>query len=118
VAAHLEHDLLVAAHASFVRAEHFDLPALLLGVARIHAEQVAGENAGLVAARPRADFYDHVLAIARIFGEQHPAQAVFHLGDRRFDAADLLARQSAHIGVIEQRLGLLQLVERLLVAAR
>jgi len=118
VAAHLEHDLLVAAHASFVRAEHFDLPALLLGVARIHAEQVAGEDARLVAARPSANLDDDVFGVARVFRQQHPPQPVFERGHFLGQPVSFLAGQVGHVRVVEQRLGLFQVIERRAVLAR
>jgi hypothetical protein len=51
-------DLLVAAHLAFGDAVDLDLPALQRRVALVHAEQVAGEQRGLVAAGAGADFED------------------------------------------------------------
>ena len=59
------HDFLVAA--VLARAGRFDLdpPALAFGVARVHAEQVAGEDRRLVAAGAGAHFQVQVAIVAR-----------------------------------------------------
>jgi hypothetical protein len=49
-------DFAVAAELGFAGRQNLDLPALALGVARIHAEEVAGEQRRLVAAGAGADF--------------------------------------------------------------
>ena len=51
---------LVAAQLAGDSRHHLDLPALALGVARVHAEQVAGEQRRLVAAGAGADFEEDV----------------------------------------------------------
>ena len=50
----LEDDLLQAADAALAVRHHFDLPAAVLGVARVHAEEVGREERGFVAARAGA----------------------------------------------------------------
>src|SRR5258708_259678 len=50
--------------------EDFDFPALRFGVARIHAEEIAGEKSGFVAAGARAHFDDNALFVVGIFREQ------------------------------------------------
>ena len=47
---------------------HFDPPALRLGVARIHPEQVPGEQRRFLAAGAATDFHDDVLVVVRVFG--------------------------------------------------
>jgi hypothetical protein len=49
-------------------------PALALGVAQVHAQEVAGEQGGLVTALPRLDLEDDVLAVVRVAGQQQLAQ--------------------------------------------
>ena len=56
---------------------HLDLPALLGGIALVHAEQVAGEQRGLVAAGAGADFEDGVALVHRVFGQQREADFLF-----------------------------------------
>ena len=58
-------DFLDAAAAGVAEVEDVDLPALALGVARVHAEQIAGEQRRFVAAGAGADFEDHVLLVVR-----------------------------------------------------
>src|SRR5260370_25269523 len=50
--------------------EDFDFPALRFGVARIHAEEIAGEKSGFVAAGARANFDDNALFVVGIFREK------------------------------------------------
>ena len=73
--------------------QDFDLPALLLGEARVHAEDLGGEERGLVAAGAGADFEDDVLLVVRILGQQQHLQFFF---DRR--QARLRARSSSSCG--------------------
>jgi len=65
-AADLRDDLLEAAHGAFAQGDHLDLPALRGGIAFVHAEQIAGEERGLVAAGAGADFQDHVALVHRV----------------------------------------------------
>ena len=55
---------------SLLDGEDADLRALALGVARVHAVKVGGEDSRLVPARSGADFHDDFLVVARVFGEQ------------------------------------------------
>src|SRR6267154_487107 len=50
--------------------EDFDFPALDFGEARVHAVEIAGEDAGFVAAGASADFHDHALFIEGIFRQE------------------------------------------------
>ena len=63
-------DLAVAAVLAGALAEHLDAPALALGVARVHPEQVAGEDRGLVAAGAGADLEEDVALVARVRRDQ------------------------------------------------
>ena len=66
----LEDDLLEPAQAVLVGVDDLDLPALPLGVARVHAEQVGGEQRGLVAALALAHLDDHILRVVRVARQQ------------------------------------------------
>ena len=66
----LEDDLLVTADADGALGKDLALPILAVGVARVHAEQVGGEERGLVPARARADFHEDVFIVARVFGDE------------------------------------------------
>src|SRR5580704_1574428 len=53
------------------RAFHdFDFPALGFGVARVHAEEIAREDAGFITAGAGADFKDDVFVVDGIVGEE------------------------------------------------
>ena len=58
-------DFFIAAVFAFVLREDLHPPAATLGVTRIHAEQVAGENRRLVATGAGTDFEEHVAAVVR-----------------------------------------------------
>ena len=63
-------DFLVAAVFAGAGGFDFDLPALAFGVARVHAEQVAGEDRRFVAAGAGADFQVEVAFVARVLRDQ------------------------------------------------
>jgi hypothetical protein len=67
-AADFGNDLLEAPHGAFARRNHLDLPALVGGIAFVHAEKIAGEERGLVAAGAGADLHDHVALVHRVLG--------------------------------------------------
>ena len=87
--------------------EDLDPPTLALGIARIHAEQVAGKDRRLVAAGAGTDFEEHVAPILRIFRQQHALQAAFQLLQLHAGTGDFLFSHLAQIriAVLEQRLG-------------
>ena len=64
VALDAERDLAEAAQLGRDHVDRLERPALRLGVAPVHLEEVAGEERGLVAAGPGADLDDH----ARVVG--------------------------------------------------
>ena len=59
-------DLLVTTVFAISRRQDFHLPAHRLGVARVHAEQVARENRGFVAARAGTDLQVDVAVVVRV----------------------------------------------------
>src|SRR3569832_1917709 len=59
--------LLVAPDFAGVFRHDLNLPALALGIARVHAQQVAGEQRRLVTARAGADFQEDVALVVGIF---------------------------------------------------
>ena len=86
-------DFLVAAHLARAFRHDLDLPALALGVARVHAEQVAGEQRRFVAAGAGADFEEDVALVVGVFRQQQLLQVGFEL------------RQSLPCAVLDFRLG-------------
>ena len=63
-------DFLVAAHVAFAAPTNLDLPAVLGGVALVHAEQIAREQGRFVAAGAGPDFQDDVALIHRILRDE------------------------------------------------
>ena len=66
-------DLLVAAHRAFARRHRPRPSTCWRRIALVHAEQVAGEQRGLVAAGAGADFQDHVALVHRVLRDQREA---------------------------------------------
>jgi hypothetical protein len=90
---------LQSAAAGVAARHHVELPALTLGVARVHPEQVTGKERCLVAARAGADFEDDVFLVVRILGNEQDLQVlqqgVASCGER----AELLFGQLAHLRI-------------------
>ena len=80
-------------------AQHLDGEALGLGIARVHAVQVAGEDRGLVAAGAGAHLEEDVLVVARILRQQQQPQRFFFREQILLQAADLLVAELAHAGI-------------------
>src|SRR5690606_25230749 len=94
-ALHPRDDLLVAALLAVAGADHLDLPALLLGIAGIHAEQVAGEQRRLVAAGAGTDLEEDVAAVVRVARYQQTLEPRLQLIQAFAPFAQLQLRQFA-----------------------
>ena len=92
-------DFLVAAHRAFARGHDLDLPALLGGIALVHAEQIAGEQRRLVAAGAGADFENDVALVHRVLGQEREAQLLLERGAARFELGLFRLGDGAHLGV-------------------
>jgi hypothetical protein len=92
-------DFLVAAHRAFAGRHHLDLPAVLRRISLVHAEQVAGEQSGLVTAGAAADLQDDVALIHRVLRDQREADLVRERFAARFQGGFLGFRQRAHLGI-------------------
>ena len=71
---HGDLDVLVAAELGLGGVDDLGLPADPLGVAQVHAQQVAGEQRRLVAARARLDLEDDVLVVAGVARDEQKAE--------------------------------------------
>ena len=76
-----------------------DLPAHAPGVALVHAEQVAREEVGLLAALGAADLDDHVLAVVRVLGQEQHLQLRLEPLDVGLGAGHLAAHLLAIVAV-------------------
>ncbi len=108
---HLEDDLFEAADPGVVLRQDLGLPALQFGIARVHAEQVGGEQPGLIASRPGADLDDDVAIVARIAGHEQRSQPPVEFLQPRRQLLHLGLGQSAQVRVFvrAQAAGLLEL---------
>ena len=76
---HGDLDVLVAAELGLGGVDDLGLPADALGVAQVHAQQVAGEQGGLVAARAGLDLEDDVLVVAGVARDEQQPQLLGEL---------------------------------------
>ena len=81
------HDLLVAAEVVLREADDLGLPAAQLGIAAVHAEQIGGEQGGLVAAGAGAHLEDGALLVGGVLGQQLQAQLLLKLAQLRGSSA-------------------------------
>ncbi len=88
--------------------EHFHFPALRLGEAGVHPEELLGEEGGLVAAGAGADLDQHVLFVVRVLGQEQQLQLLFELPFPLLEPGQLLVGQLLHLRVVEQAAGLAQ----------
>ena len=92
-------DFLVAAVLAGALRQHFDAPALLVGVARVHAEQIAGEDRRFVAAGARAHFEVDVAVVARVLRQQQLRELFLFALQPRVEAGQLFAAELAQLVV-------------------
>src|SRR3989454_6363180 len=109
----LRDHFLVAAELGGALRDDLGLPALPLGVARVHAEQVGGEERRLVAAGAGADLEEDIALVVRVPGQQRLLQIglePLHAAARRLE---LIVGERPHGGVGGHFLGGLSVALRL-----
>jgi hypothetical protein len=74
-------DLLDAAELGLLPVDDLDLPALRLGVAGVHAQEVAREKRGLLAAGAGADLQHGGAGVGLVLRQERQLQRMFGLGD-------------------------------------
>jgi hypothetical protein len=94
------HNLLEAAHTGGVVIHHLYLPVAALGITAVHFIEVAGKQAGFVAAGTGPDFQQNVLLIQGIFGDQQLLELLFQAFFFPFQAFDLLFGQIFDLRII------------------
>ena len=95
----LGHDLLDPAEIALAHRQDLAAPALEVGVALVHAQEVAGEQRGLVAAGAGADLQDRVLVVGRVLGQQQQPHLPLQLRQPRLERPPLGLDQIAHLPV-------------------
>src|SRR5690606_35841715 len=109
-------DLLDAARRGLAHRGDLHLPALGLGVAAVHAEEIGREERRLLAARPRADLEEDVALVVGILGQEEDLDLAFDLGDLGLELGELLGGELAQLGIGERGLVLGDSCLELLVA--
>ena len=95
---HRDGDVLEAAEVGFGAVQHLGLPALALGEAQVHAQQVAGEQRGFLAALAGLDLQHHVGGVARVAGQQQFGEPVVQFVDRFGQPVGLLGERRVLLG--------------------
>ncbi len=90
-----ENGLFQTVQSALAGGEHFDLPAFRLGVAGVHAIEVGGEQAGLVAASSGADLDDRRPIIQRVPRRQEIPEISLERRDATLELFHLGVRQLA-----------------------
>ena len=88
-----------AAYARYAHVEQGHFPALFLGKAGIHAEELGREQACLVPARARADLEEDVLVVARVLRHEHQPESLLHLVDPRPELLQFRIGHGPEIGI-------------------
>jgi hypothetical protein len=108
--------VLVAAQLGLGVVQHLRLPAVLLGVAQVHGQQVAREQSRLVAALAGLDLHDEVVAVVGVAGQEQLGELRLQRRDADLQGGGLLGerlvlrRQLAGRGQVVA--GALQVAER------
>ena len=100
---HQRDHLLEAAEAGRARGEHLDAPAVPLGVARVHAKELGGEEARLVAAGAGTDLEHRVALVVGVLREEELLEHRVERDQARLERGQLAARQLAQLGVLLAR---------------
>ena len=90
--------LLIAAELVGAGGDQFEPPALGLGIALVHAQQIAGEQRRLVAAGAGADFEHRRAIVGGVARQQLQRQRPLGLGHLRLQDRQLLDRHLADVG--------------------
>ncbi len=108
--------LFIAAHAGFGHRQYLDLPAVLLGKALVHAEDLGGKERGLIAAGAGADFQDYILLVVGVCGQEQHLDLFFQSRLTRRERGDFFLGHGAQlrVGLGEHGAGLGQPLAHLL----
>ena len=108
-------DFFIAAQLAFVGGNDFNLPAVALGVAAVHTQQIACKQRGFVAARSGAHFDEDVFVVVGIFGQQQFLQFGIERVDFGFCRFDFFGGKVFHFGVGQHFFGIRQVALRQLI---
>ena len=92
-------DLLVAADSTLRGIRHAQLPSHAVAIALVHGEEVAREEASLVATRSRADLHLYILRILGILRHEQEFDLFLQLGAQLLVLGEFLARHLLHVGI-------------------
>ena len=93
-----DNDLLVAAELAVVLGDDLRLPAVVFGIAQVHAQKVARKEGGLVAACARTDFKEDVAAVVGVLGQKQDLKLVLDDFEFLLGLQNLLLSERLHFG--------------------
>ena len=93
------HSFLDSAESGLRHRHQLEAPALRLDVALVHAEQIAAEKRGFVAARARANLKDGVALIGFVRWQEEELECLLFLRNRHHQRGTLFLRQFPHFGL-------------------
>ena len=99
-----DNDLLVAAELAVVLGDDLRLPAVVFGIAQVHAQKVARKEGGLVAACARTDFKEDVAAVVGVLGQKQDLKLVLDDFEFLLGLQNLLLSERLHFGVLKHSL--------------
>src|SRR5207249_1923590 len=103
LALHERDDLFEPAETGRARGQHLDAPAVPLGVAAVHAEELGAEETRLLAARPGADLEHHVALVVRVARQEEPFERRVELLETLLEPRKVAARELAEPLVLPVR---------------
>src|SRR3990172_2568965 len=101
--AELQNALFQPADAGVAGRQRFGFPAVFLGVAGVHPEQIGSEEGCLVTARPGPDFQDDIAVAAWIFGEEQVPDLELELPGPRRELCHFGFGQRPHLRVVRSQ---------------
>ncbi len=93
-----DRDVFVSAQVGVLRVDDLGLVAGPLGEAQVHAQEVAGEEHGLLAALARLDLHDDVFVVVGVAGHQQVAQPFLQRGDAGLELGRLVGERRVFTG--------------------
>ena len=117
VSDHADDHFLIAAKITLALRDNFRFPALTLGIAHIHAEQVARKKRRFIAARAGTDFQEDVPLVVRISRQQHDLEILIELLKLLAALRELRLGEFLHVGIRQELLALRALLLILFVLA-
>ena len=111
-ASDMGHHFLYPAQFGRLLFDNVELPSARFGIAVVHAQQIGGEQCGLIAPRAGPDLKHRGARVSLVLWQQRQLQGSFGSGQRAFDLVDLVAGHSGHFGIGQHLARACQIVQQ------